>query len=59
MLNNCSKLHGIIACGGVDGAVECFDTRTKLSSIGRIDAVAPAGDKDQVSLLVESFATTC
>ncbi|XP_022933434.1 nucleolar protein 10 [Cucurbita moschata] len=42
-----SKLHGIVACGGVDGAVECFDTRTKLSSIGRIDAIAPAGDKDQ------------
>lgn len=42
-----SKLHGIVACGGVDGAVECFDTRTKSSSIGRIDATAPAGDKDQ------------
>ncbi|XP_022158780.1 nucleolar protein 10 [Momordica charantia] len=42
-----SKIHGIVACGGEDGAVECFDTRTKLSSIGRIDAVAPAGDKAQ------------
>ncbi|TYK06958.1 nucleolar protein 10 [Cucumis melo var. makuwa] len=42
-----SKLHGIVACGGIDGAVECFDTRTKLSSIGRLDAIAPAGDKDQ------------
>ena len=53
MFNNCSKLHGIVACGGVDGAVECFDTRTKLSSIGRIDAIAPAGDKDQVIPLVD------
>ncbi|XP_043695384.1 nucleolar protein 10 isoform X2 [Telopea speciosissima] len=41
-----SKLHGLIACGGEDGAVECFDTRTK-SSVGRINAVTPAGDIDQ------------
>ncbi|KAJ4958993.1 hypothetical protein NE237_026104 [Protea cynaroides] len=41
-----SKLHGLVACGGEDGAVECFDMRTK-SSVGRISAVAPAGDTDQ------------
>ncbi|KAF9591603.1 hypothetical protein IFM89_004832 [Coptis chinensis] len=41
-----SNLHGLVACGGEDGAVECFDMRMK-SSVGRIDAVAPAGDIDQ------------
>ncbi|PIA33377.1 hypothetical protein AQUCO_04100065v1 [Aquilegia coerulea] len=41
-----SKLHGLVACGGEDGAVECFDMRMK-SSVGRINAVAPAGDIDQ------------
>ncbi|KAB5519370.1 hypothetical protein DKX38_023689 [Salix brachista] len=38
-----SKLHGLVACGGDDGAVECFDMRTK-SSIGRINAVEHGGD---------------
>uniref|UniRef100_A0A5B7AG30 Putative nucleolar protein 10 n=1 Tax=Davidia involucrata TaxID=16924 RepID=A0A5B7AG30_DAVIN len=41
-----SKLHGLVACGGDDGAVECFDTRSRLS-VGRINAVAPAGDINQ------------
>ncbi|XP_018848422.2 nucleolar protein 10 [Juglans regia] len=41
-----SKLHGLIACGGEDGALECFDIRMR-SSVGRIDAVAPTGDIDQ------------
>ncbi|XP_006423766.2 nucleolar protein 10 [Citrus clementina] len=41
-----SKLHGLIACGGEDGAVECFDMRMR-SSAARINAVAPAGDADQ------------
>lgn len=44
---NLSNLHGMIACGGEDGAVECFDNRVG-SSIGRIDAIAPSGDVDQV-----------
>lgn len=44
-----SHLHGLIASGGEDGAIECFDMRAR-SSVGRIDAVAPAGDVDQVSL---------
>ncbi|GAU42505.1 hypothetical protein TSUD_101170 [Trifolium subterraneum] len=43
---NFSKLHGLVACGGEDGAVECFDTRVR-SSVGRIDAVGPSGDGDQ------------
>ncbi|KAL0453199.1 UNVERIFIED_CONTAM: Nucleolar protein 10 [Sesamum latifolium] len=34
-----------ICCGGEDGAVECFDMRTR-SSVGRIDVVASAGDVD-------------
>ncbi|XP_054802199.1 uncharacterized protein LOC129305974 isoform X2 [Prosopis cineraria] len=42
-----SKLHGLVACGGEDGAVECFDMRER-SSIGRIDASGPSGDVDQV-----------
>ncbi|XP_061356188.1 uncharacterized protein LOC133300623 [Gastrolobium bilobum] len=41
-----SKLHGLVACGGEDGAVECFDMRMR-SSVGRIDAVGPSGDVDQ------------
>ncbi|KAI4348607.1 hypothetical protein L6164_009314 [Bauhinia variegata] len=42
-----SKVHGLVACGGEDGAVECFDTRDRHSSIGRIDAVRHSGDVDQ------------
>lgn len=44
---NFSKLHGLVACGGEDGAVECFDMRVR-SSVGRIDAVGPSGDVDKV-----------
>ncbi|XP_073102570.1 uncharacterized protein [Elaeis guineensis] len=40
-----SNVHGLIACGGEDGSVECFDLRRK-SSVGRINAVMPAGDVD-------------
>lgn len=46
-----SKLHGLVACGGEDGAVECFDMRSR-SSIGRINAVAPSGDLEQVFLML-------
>ncbi|CAN1238167.1 Nucleolar protein 10 [Linum grandiflorum] len=47
-----SKIHGLVACGGEDGAVECFDMRVKggavkCTSVARIDAVAPSGDIDQ------------
>ncbi|OWM85471.1 hypothetical protein CDL15_Pgr019095 [Punica granatum] len=41
-----SKLHGLVACGGEDGAVECFDMRTR-AAVGRINAIAPSGDIDQ------------
>lgn len=41
-----SKVHGLVACGGEDGAVECFDMRAR-SSVGRINAVAPAGGIDE------------
>ncbi|KAJ7972134.1 Nucleolar protein 10 [Quillaja saponaria] len=41
-----SKLHGLVACGGDDGAVECFDMRMR-SSVGRIDAIGPSSDVDQ------------
>ncbi|KAF6171216.1 hypothetical protein GIB67_001931 [Kingdonia uniflora] len=41
-----SKVHGLIGCGGEDGAVQCFDSRMK-TSVGRIDAVGHAGDNDQ------------
>ncbi|KAL2226031.1 nucleolar protein 10 [Sesamum indicum] len=40
-----SKVHGLVAGGGEDGAVECFDMRTR-SSVGRIDVVASTGDVD-------------
>ena len=49
MFYDFSKVHGLVACGGDDGYVECFDTRTK-PSIGRINAVAAGGDIDQVKL---------
>ncbi|CAA0838719.1 embryo sac development arrest 7 [Striga hermonthica] len=40
-----SKVHGLVASGGEDGAVECFDMRTR-SSVGRVDASASAGEID-------------
>ncbi|KAL2319234.1 hypothetical protein Fmac_028203 [Flemingia macrophylla] len=45
-INLSSKLHGLVACGGEDGVVECFDMRVR-SSVGRIDVVGPSGDVDQ------------
>ncbi|KAJ8570780.1 hypothetical protein K7X08_037752 [Anisodus acutangulus] len=47
-----SKVHGLVACGGEDGALECFDMRAR-SSVGRINAVAPAGDGDQEITAIE------
>ncbi|KAL8459694.1 hypothetical protein ACS0TY_036152 [Phlomoides rotata] len=47
-----SKVHGLVASGGEDGAVECFDSRTK-SSVGRLDAVAPSGDVDAEVTAIE------
>lgn len=47
-----SKVHGLVACGGEDGALECFDMRAR-SSVGRINAVAPAGDGDQEVTAIE------
>jgi len=42
-----SKVHGLVACGGEDGAVECFDMR-KRSSVGRINIPAVSSeDYDQ------------
>ncbi|CAE6076498.1 unnamed protein product [Arabidopsis arenosa] len=38
-----SNLHGLVACGGEDGAVEFFDMRMK-SSASRINAVTHGGD---------------
>ena len=45
-----SNLHGLVACGGEDGAVECFDMRMK-SSAARINAVTHGGDAASVLLL--------
>ncbi|KAL2895876.1 Nucleolar protein 10 [Bienertia sinuspersici] len=45
-----SKLHGLVACGGEDGAVECFDTRTR-SSVGRINAVSTADEDAEVTAI--------
>ncbi|EPS69213.1 hypothetical protein M569_05554, partial [Genlisea aurea] len=47
-----SKVHGLVASGGEDGALECFDMRTK-SSVGRIDVAASAGDIDGEVTAVE------
>ncbi|XP_037419292.1 nucleolar protein 10-like, partial [Triticum dicoccoides] len=41
-----SILHGLVACGGEDGAVECFDMRRK-SSVGRINTASSSEDVDQ------------
>lgn len=41
-----SPVHGLLACGGEDGALECFDLREK-ASVGRIDVVTHTGDTDQ------------
>lgn len=41
-----SPVHGLLACGGEDGALECFDLRQKVPA-GRIDAVGPAGNGNQ------------
>ncbi|XP_034591477.1 uncharacterized protein [Setaria viridis] len=42
-----SMVHGLVACGGEDGAVECFDMRKK-SSVGRINIPAVSSeDYDQ------------
>lgn len=40
-----SPVHGLLACGGEDGAVECFDLRQK-AAVGRIGAVGLAGNND-------------
>ncbi|XP_072966669.1 uncharacterized protein [Typha angustifolia] len=40
-----SMIHGLVACGGEDGAVECFDMR-KRSSAGRISAAVSPHDID-------------
>ncbi|KAK4264432.1 hypothetical protein QN277_025611 [Acacia crassicarpa] len=48
-----SKLHGLVACGGEDGAVECFDIMRERSSIGRIDATGPSGDVNQEVSAIE------
>uniref|UniRef100_A0A0E0L794 Uncharacterized protein n=1 Tax=Oryza punctata TaxID=4537 RepID=A0A0E0L794_ORYPU len=46
-----SNIHGLIACGGEDGAVECFDMRRK-SSVGRINtAVSPEDFNQEVTSL--------
>ncbi|CAL5358501.1 unnamed protein product [Camellia sinensis] len=47
-----SKVHGLVACGGDDGAVECFDMKVR-SSVGRINVVAPACDIDQEVTAIE------
>lgn len=50
-LENFSNIHGLVACGGEDGAVECFDMRKK-SSVGRISTAASPDDIGQASVLL-------
>lgn len=49
-------IHGLVACGGEDGAVECFDMRRK-SSVGRINTTSSSEDVDQVSYC--TLSATC
>lgn len=51
-----SNLHGLIACGGEDGAVECFDMRME-SSAARINAATHGGDVAAVILLTHGSYT--
>jgi len=47
-----SKIHGLVGCGGEDGAVECFDMRKK-TSVGRINIpVVSSEDYYQVHVLL-------
>ncbi|CAI5975740.1 unnamed protein product [Closterium sp. NIES-64] len=41
-----SPSHGLVACGGEDGALECFDNR-QASAVSRIDAVGATGNAEQ------------
>ncbi|GJP45259.1 hypothetical protein CLOM_g4670 [Closterium sp. NIES-68] len=41
-----SPSHGLIACGGEDGALECFDNR-QATAVSRIDAVGATGNAEQ------------
>lgn len=41
-----SPVHGLVACGGEDGFLECFDLRQK-TPVGRINAVG-LGNEHQV-----------
>lgn len=41
-----SPAHGLLACAGEDGGLECFDLRAR-DSLGRLDAAAAAGGAGQ------------
>ncbi|KAM0909238.1 hypothetical protein ACQ4PT_014950 [Festuca glaucescens] len=45
-----SMIHGLVACGGEDGAVECFDMRRK-SSVGRINTTSSEDIDQEVTSL--------
>ncbi|KAL9996885.1 putative transcription factor WD40-like family [Helianthus debilis subsp. tardiflorus] len=47
-----SKYHGLIAGGGEDGAVECFDMRIK-SSVARLNAVTSVTEGDEEVSAIE------
>ncbi|KAJ0865366.1 putative transcription factor WD40-like family [Helianthus annuus] len=47
-----SKYHGLIAGGGEDGAVECFDMRIK-SSVARLNAVTSVTEGDEEVTAIE------
>lgn len=44
-------MHGLLACGGEDGAIECFDLRQK-AAVGRIITGDSTGNAYQVVVLV-------
>lgn len=41
-----SPVHGLLACGGEDGAIECFDLRQKVA-VGRIPTGGSTGNEVQ------------
>lgn len=41
-----SPAHGLLACAGEDGLLECFDLRAR-GALGHLDAAAAAGGRGQ------------
>eukprot|EP00983_Pelagomonas_calceolata_P012627 404224-Pelagomonas_calceolata.AAC.2 len=54
MLAGLSPVHGLFACAGEDGVLECFDLRMK-SAAGALDAATNCGAPGESVLCVCAF----